>query len=222
MKTVKKVLSISSIISVCAVVLMLIMAIFGASIFTGVGLKLLLSFATIALGSALALTATGNLEKHKTVTIIALALIVICSLFGFVIYWAAIKLVSPFGKFTAILGIITILFNIIVSLNLRLGKQKLALQTITYILIIIIDIILTLLIYGVKLFDINGFWQFFAIIALVTFALLCTLSIMSRRLNAEKTETPVNKNSTYELEQRIVLLEEENRKLKEELEKYKK
>lgn len=218
MKRTKNILQALSIAGVCAVVIMLIMAIFGVKVFEGVGFKLLLSFATISLASALSLTATSNLEKHKTISLVALGLIGLCFVLAFIIYWAEIKLASGFGRFVAILGLITILINLIVNLNLKLGKQKQGLQIVTYCLIIILDILLTIIICGKNLFEISGFWQIFAVLALVVFAFLCTLSVMSKRVNGD---TNLDATDTKSLLAQIDELKAENARLKAEIEKLK-
>lgn len=218
MKRTKNIFQALSIAGVCAVVIMLIMAIFGVQVFEGIGFKFLLSFATISLASALSLTATSNLEKHKTISLVALGLIGLCFVLAFIIYWAEIKLASGFGRFVALLGLITILINLIVNLNLKLGKQKQGLQIVTYCLIIILDILLTIIICGKNLFEISGFWQIFAVLALVVFALLCTLSVMSKRVNGD---TNLITTDTKSLLAQIDELKAENARLKAEIEKLK-
>ena len=137
---------------------------------------------------------------------------------AFIIYWAEIKLASGFGRFVALLGLITILINLIVNLNLKLGKQKQGLQIVTYCLIIILDILLTIIICGKNLFEISGFWQIFAVLALVVFALLCTLSVMSKRVNGD---TNLITTGTKSLLAQIDELKAENSRLKAEIEKLK-
>ena len=86
-----------------------------------------------------------------------------------------------FNNLTMVLAIATVFFCIIVSTHLKLEKIYLALQIITYGLVIIIDILLTLLIFGVQIFEVPGLTEIFWTICLVTFALICVNGVLGKK-----------------------------------------
>lgn len=224
MTKLRKGLTISSIVLLVLTVGMLIGAIFGLQVFEGTLFKFLLTFAILCAGSTLYLNAVDIYSKRKILSIVDMAMLGILIVLGLIIVWAAIELFSTFGRITAILSLATILFNIIIANYLKLGKSQKVLQIITYSLIIVLDILLTIVICGVKLFDYNWFWQVFAVLCLVTFILLVTLSILSKK---EKPEQVINvthsvKDGYIEVEKTVYdALIAKVEKLENELEKLK-
>ena len=79
-----------------------------------------------------------------------------------------------------------------------------ALQIITYSFVLIIDIILTLTILGVQIFDNSAFATFFVVLALITFALLCVVNIIARKnyrnqIDESEEEMITIKKSEYDM-----------------------
>lgn len=186
MTKLRKGLTISSIVTLVVAVGMLIGAIFGLKVFEGTLLKILLTFSIFCVGSTLYLNAIDIYSKKRILSIVDMALLGVLIVLGLIIVWTGTQLSSTFGRITAILSLATILFNIIISNYLKLGKSQKVLQIITYSLIIVLDILLTLVICGVKLFDYSWFWKVFAVLCLVTFILLVTLSILSKKVKPEQ------------------------------------
>lgn len=218
MKISKKILTIASLVSMGLCVALLITAIFGVKIFEGVGLKFLLSLATIAVATAFSVNAINFMDKKKIVAYICFALLGLLTLFGLIIYWAEISITNVFAMITSVLAIATIFCNIIISTYLKLEKRYYVLQIITYVLIAIIDIVLSLAIFGISIFVVNGAWQAFCVVCLVTFALLCALSILRRKSfdgETTKEKTITITQAEYDaLIKKISELEEENKQLK--------
>lgn len=210
----KKILTIVAICTVSISVLMLILAIFGVSVFQGVLLNLLLSFATIAVASALAINSVNLLNKNRVVSIIATCLLAICTIFALIIYWSNIQTPIAFNKLTILLGIASVFFNIIVSFTINFGKNFKALQWITYSLIIVLDIILTLIVLDVDVFALPMFWEIFAVICLVVFALICTMLILGKKL---RDNPPIEKENSNEY---VKILKTEYEELKRKANEY--
>lgn len=162
-------------------ILMLIMAIFGLKTFEMPLLALLFTLITISVACAFAISAYSLLKKNKVVPMISLVLLAIVSIMGIITYWAQFNVPEIFGKSTAILAIATVLFNIMVSYAIKLGKRQLPIQIITYALIIITDIILTLLILGVNVFSVPGMIEAFAVICLLDLGFMLALVILNKR-----------------------------------------
>lgn len=224
MAKLRKGLTISSIVTLVVAVGMLIGAIFGLKVFQGTLLKVLLTFSILCAGSTLYLNAVDIYSKKRILSIIDMALLGVLIILGLIIVWTGTELLSTFGKITAILSLATILFNIIISNYLKLGKSQKVLQIITYVLIIVLDILLTLIICGVKLFELGWFWKVFAVICLVTFILLVTLTILSKKVKPEQVISvkPKLKDGYIEVEKVVYdALIAKVEKLEKELEKLK-
>lgn len=231
MKKTRKILTIISIVSMIVSVLMLIGAIFGLKVFEGVLLKFLLTFAVVAVGCAFAINAVSIYGRNRKVSLVSLSLLSLSVLFALIIFWAGFDMSVGFNKFTLILGMLTVFFNIIVSLIIRLDRRYLVLQIITYSLVLVIDIILTLQIVNVDVFGIKNFWKFFLAICLVAFAMLCTTGILGRKYDGGEQKSgdkegkekqgfvKISQNEYDELKSKIKALEEENATLKQQLNK---
>lgn len=226
MKKTKKILTITSLVAMIISVIMLIGAIFGLKVFEGVLLKFLLSFAAIAVGCTFAINAISIYGRNRIVSLVSLGLLGLSVLFALIIFWAGFDMSVGFNKFTLILAMATIFFNIIVSLIIKLDRRYLVLQIITYVLILVIDIILTLQIVNVDVFGVKDFWKFFLAICLVAFALLCATGILGRKYDVGGEKEVKAKQGFVKLSQaeydamnsKIKALEEENIALKQQLE----
>lgn len=212
LKKAKKILTIITIVSLCIPVFLLILAIFGVEVFKGVLLSILLTLATIAVASAFSINALNFFEKNKPVSVVSLSLLGTSTLLGSIIYWSGFSMPHIYNQLVMFLAVATVFFCIIVSTHLKLEKRFLVLQIITYGLVIIIDILLTLLIFGVQIFEVNGMVQIFITMCLVAFALLCVNAVLGKKSSetAEKTDKKFVKITVEEyeaLKARIVELE---------------
>ena len=180
-KLAKRVLTIIALATLAIDIGLLIGAIFGLKVFEGVWLKIFLSSATFTVASTFAITAVSYINKQAVLSIINLALLGILTILALIIYWKAIAFVSTFARITVNLAVFTVLFCILVGIRVKLDNKYKALQIVTYALVIVAVILITLLIWGVELFSINGVAQAIGVEFLVAFAMLCVMSIMSRR-----------------------------------------
>lgn len=224
MKTVKKVFTILSLVCVIVSVGLLIGAIFGLGVFKKPLLAVLLSFATVGVASAFSINSLTMHKKNRFIAYATLGLMCVATVMALMIYISNFTTPVYFNKVIIVLGMFAVFFNIIVSLILKLDKKYLALQIITYIIILAIDIILTLQVFRVDIFGVKGFWKIFLVLCLLAFGLLCTTSIVSRKTvsdekdDQEKTKKVVLSQKQYdELLQKVASLESENAELKHKL-----
>lgn len=133
------------------------------------------------------------IKEKKIIALVSLGLLGLSLLLGLICFWYmwGVPLYDKevghldrhlnefFGKCTGVIAIFTILFVIIVNSYTKLGKKLLPLQIISYSFVLIIDIILTLAIFGLDI--LNKIATIFIILCLVTFALLCVVNIIARK-----------------------------------------
>ncbi len=221
-KKVKKVLTIIALVTLIIDIGLLISAIFGAPVFEwGILTKILLSSVTLTVASAFAITAVGYINKQRVLSIITLSMLGLLCIFAFVIYWNSILFNNVFTQITVTLAILTVTFCLLVNVGVRLDKKFFALQIVTYILMAISDILLILLVWGVPLFSIAVLSQIIGVIFLVTFALWCSLSILSRKNQSVNDETKVSVESVTISKLEYQALKRENEELKAEIKKLK-
>lgn len=211
MKKTKKILMTTSLCTLAICIILLIGAIFGMETFKGTLLKVLESCATIAIAGFFSINALTMTRKNKTLGYVCLSLLGLLSLCMLIIIWASVK-AGTFTKLVYILLIATVLFNIIVTLNLNLDKRFFALQIITYVLIFAIDVILTLVIFGSNILK-GSVLKLFIAGCIIVFGLMCALAILSKK--TDKEEPP--KEDIASLKKRIAELEAENKALKEQI-----
>lgn len=224
MKKVKKILTIVSLVCLVVSVGLLIGAIFGLKVFRKPLLSVLLSFATLSVASAFSINSLTMKNKNSTISYITLALMSVSTVMALIIFFSNFTTPVYFNKAIIVLGMFTVLSNIVVSLILKLDKRYLALQIVTYLIIFVIDIILTLQVFGVDMFGIKGFWKIFLVLCLVAFALLCTTGIVGRKANSDENyaqtkskRAPITNEQYLELIAKVEQLEKENASLKQQL-----
>lgn len=181
MKLAKKSLTIFSLCTLGLVIAMLIGAVFGLEVFKGNMLYTLLSLSTFTVAGAFAINSLNIFEKKRVVAIISLIFIAISVVFALIIYWSAFNVPVLFGKITIMVAVTTIFFIIIVSINNKVGNSYKALQAITYLIIIFIDVVIALSVWELSPFNLPFFTEIFIVACIVTFGLLCTLSILGKK-----------------------------------------
>lgn len=218
MKTAKKTLMYTSLTTLAVCIVLLVGAIFGLKTFSGTLLKLLETCATITIAGFFSINALTMTKKNKVMGYVCLGLLATLSLCLLIIIWVGGK--GTFNNLVYVLLIATILFNIIVTLNLRLDKHFLVLQIITYALIAVIDIILTMVIFGSTVLANDTILKLFIAGCIVVFGLLCALAILGKKVERDVTETPEIKEDVETLKHQVKALQEENLRLREQLSKY--
>lgn len=226
MKTTKKILIISSLSTLAISCAILISAVFGAKVFDGTGalLRILLISSTLCVGSAISINELNIINRKKILGYVSLGFLIISVLFAIIIFSTNIlngvsTASSNFAKVTEILSVFSILFIIIVTLFTKLDKKQFVLQIITYCLVMVIDIFITLEIVGIDVFKNKIVTDIFIVLCIVSVGLIIALLVLSPKKFdetklAEKDKIVVSKEE-YEN------IKKENEELKKQLENFK-
>lgn len=219
LEKIKKGLTISSIVSLVVAVGFLIGAIFGLNIAKNPVFSIMITFAILCIACVLAINSLTLIEEKQVMSIIDLSFICALTLLSIILLWKQVEITNIAFKIDIILALFTVLFNIVVSYKLKLGKNLIVLQIITYVFVIAIDVLITIIILGIDLFKINWFSKLFWVICLVAFIMLVTISILSKKYNVNRGITKINSKSgeIEALKERIRQLEKENAELRERL-----
>ena len=222
MEKLKKILMIISLSGVGVAALMLILAVFGVNILKGVTLRILLIDATIAVAAGISINEIAVIKRKKVLGYVGLALLSLSALFAIIIFSTNLFVNGGFfNKLTEIFAITSVMFIIIISLYSKLVKSFVAMQIPTYACLVAIDIILALLILGVKVFKVPGIPHIFAILCIVAVALLISLSVISAKMKSSEPVEKVKKDMILVPTEEYNNLKAENERLKAEIEELK-
>lgn len=223
MEKTKKTLMIVSLSALVICCIMLILAVFGVKIFDGVPLRLLLIFATICVATGISINELAVISRKKVLGYIGVALLALSVLMAFVIFCSNLLVTENlFNRITGIVSVLSVTFIVIISIYSKLGKSLLGLQIPTYVAFGALAILLSLLIGGLDLFSAKGMTEIFVIICIVCFGLLVASTIISAKKNSGNIGNANSKAKTITISlQEYESLKEENKMLKEELEKLK-
>lgn len=223
MEKTKKTLMIVSLSTLVICCIMLILAVFGVKIFDGVPLRLLLIFATICVATGISINELAVISRKKVLGYVGVALLALSVLMAFVIFCSNLLVTeNVFNRITGIVSVLSVTFIVIISIYSKLGKSLLGLQIPTYVAFGALAILLSLLIGGLDLFSAKGMTEIFVIICIVCFGLLVASTIISAKKNSGNIGNANSKAKTITISlQEYESLKEENKMLKEELEKLK-
>lgn len=223
MEKTKKTLMIVSLSALLICCIMLILAVFGVEIFDGVPLRLLLIFATICVATGISINELAVINRKKVLGFVGIGLLALSVLMAFVIFCSNLLVTeNVFNRITGIVSVLSVTFIIIISIYSKLGKSLLGLQIPTYVAFGALAILLSLLIGGLHLFDIKGMLEVFIVLGIVCFGLLIASTIISAKKNSGNIGNANSKAKTITISlQDYESLKEENKMLKEELEKLK-
>lgn len=223
MEKTKKTLMIVSLSALLICCIMLILAVFGVEIFDGVPLRLLLIFATICVATGISINELAVINRKKVLGFVGIGLLALSVLMAFVIFCSNLLVTeNVFNRITGIVSVLSVTFIIIISIYSKLGKSLLGLQIPTYVAFGALAILLSLLIGGLHLFDIKGMLEVFIVLCIVCFGLLIASTIISAKKKSSNSDAVNSKAKTITISlQEYESLKEENKALKEELEKLK-
>lgn len=223
MENTKKILMISSLSCLAVSCLMLILAVFGVQVFDGILLRILLIVSTFAIACGLAIGELSVIQKNKILGYVSIGLLGVSVLFALIIFCSSIlQNGGVFVKITGTFSLLSILFIIIISNYIKLGKSMLGLQISTYIVLILLDLFLILLVCGVSMFEIKGMLETFIILIILNVGLLIATSVIaSKKRNSQDTPKVKDENNIEELKIQIEVLKNANEQLRKENEELK-
>ena len=195
MKKIQKPLTITSIAGVGLIIVMLILALLGAikGIFDGTYITAILLTLVLVTACAFFLNSSLDIIDSKTkLALVTCGLLIISSILLLIWIWYSNgvatkeeskerKVSDIYARISGIIAITTVLFTIIVTSNTKLHKHFIPLQVVTFVLVGAIDVMLVLQICGVEVIK-DGVTTLFIIMCVITFGLLCTINILSKRL----------------------------------------
>lgn len=185
MKLTKKITSIATILATVITCLTLIMLLFEVKLFKDFNLNMLLTMSTIGIGGFFAINSMNMISKNKIIGFVSLGLISASVLLIVLAVWIDFNS-DIYAKLTFVLGLISILFNVIVSSGLALGKSKMIWQVIVYIIVFITLLIATLVIFGVV--DIGEILTLFLMMLILSVFGVIILKIFSKKAVADLVE----------------------------------
>lgn len=179
MEKTKKILSITTIVTFVITAAMLIVLLFNGNLVTNrIFLNLLATFASIAIGGFFAINSMNMIRKNKVIGLVSLSLICLSVLLIILSVWISID--NPiYVQITGSLGLLSVLFNIIVSSGLDLGKNYLPLQIIVYLVSATVDVIATLGIFSV--IDLSKILLVFIALCIVCIVGIITLKVIAKK-----------------------------------------
>lgn len=173
----KRGLLIGTLISLGLCAIMLILSIFGISFFEGVKADILISFAALTAGGIFAISSVNLIKYNKKIAYISLG--AICLAVLLIIINTFTEIGGVFADITFTVATLSILFNVIVSGNLKLQKRLLAVQIIAYVVVGLLCTYLILMNFGV--FDFSKTWEIMLVLIILTVAMLITLAVVSNK-----------------------------------------
>ena len=208
---VQKGLLLGSLVSLGIIIVLLILAIFGVS--NKVTWKIVLCALYILAGCVFGVNALTFSDKNKILSIACLALVSISVLGALILTWmkdapkVSIQLEGTFAILTAFLVIL-------IGTTLKSFGRFKAIQLALYIISIMIDIVLTIQVWGGTLFQINMFTQFFVGFVVVDVGLLITISILNKKTIDDDNKVSITKEEYNALKEKAALydklMEEKN------------
>lgn len=182
MEKAKKILMIISLSALAVACIMLILAVFKVPVFQGVPLRFLLIFSTIAVACGMSITELSVIKRKKVLGYVAIALLGLSTLLAMIIFCSnLLTQYSVFNIITSIVALSSVLFAVIISLYSKLGKTMIGLQVPTYVCLSVLDVMLSLLIAGVQLFEVAGMLQVFIVLIIVSVGLLIASAVISAK-----------------------------------------
>lgn len=204
----RKILSIVTIVFTAIVSLLLIMWLFGIDLLGSLKLNIYVTLGSIAVGGFFAINSLNMIMKNKTIGWVSFGLITGAVFLIILSVWLNLES-TLLLNFTLSLGLLSVLFNIIVSSGLDLGKTHLVWQIIVYVIVAITDLVTTLGIFGIiNLFSILAYF--------VTLIILSLVGIIILKVFAKRKVT----NSIIEEKNMVKITKEEYAMLIEKAKKY--
>jgi len=195
MKLAKKITTISTIVATCIVSLFLILLIFDVKVLGESNTNMIITLASLSIGGIFAINSLNMLGKNKILGWISLGLIIASVILIIFSSWLDIG-GGLYLDITLSLGLLSVLFNIIISSGLDLGKSKLVWQIVVYAIVAITDLISTFAIFGaLNLGDILPWFLTLIILSIVGVVILKVLAKknMSDMLEKDKDMIRISK-----------------------------
>lgn len=208
MDKVKKILSIFTIASTCLVSLMLILLLFKVEIFAKFNLSVITTLACFAIGGFFAINSLNMIDKNKTIGFVSLALICLSVLLIILSSWISFNS-NLYSDITISLGLLSVLFNIIVSSSLDLGRKYFVVQMVVFVIVGLFDLVTTLALFDVL--NLDDLILFYISLIIVVIVGIIILKVLAKKKVSDMMAESKNK---------VVISKEEYEMLIEKAKKY--
>lgn len=178
MEKTKKIVTISTIVATCITSILLIMLLFELNLLGEANGNVIITFACLAVGGFFTINSLNMLERNKVIGWLSLGLIVASVVLIVLTSWLTLES-DIVNKATIVLGVLSVLFNIIVSSGLELGKSKLALQIIVYLVVGATCIFFTLILFAVL--DITSVLVWFVAMIILSILGVVVLKVIAKK-----------------------------------------
>lgn len=205
---VKKVLTIVTIASTCIVSLLLILLLFKVNFLGDFNLDIIITLACFAIGGFFAINSVNMIDKNRVIGFVSLGLIGVSVLLIILSAWISFDS-GLYSDITISLGFLSVLFNIIVSSSLDLGKKYFVVQLIVFLIVGLFDIITTL-----ALFDVLNLGDM--ILIYVTLIIVMVVGVVILKVLAKKKASDMIADS----KNKVLISKEEYEMLLEKSKKY--
>lgn len=178
MEKIKKIVSITTILSTCIASLLLIMLLFELKLFGKSNGDVIVTFACLAVGGFYTINSLNMLDRNKILGWTSLGLIVASVVLIILTSW--INLSNPIiVKVTIVLGLLSVLFSTIVSSGLELGKSKLILQVVVYIVVGVTCLLFSLILFSVV--NLEDFILWFIMMIILSVVGVVVLKVLAKK-----------------------------------------
>ena len=147
MEKTKKILTISTIVATCLTSLLLILALFKVNVLGEKNWSMIITLACLTVGGFFVINSLNMVDRNAMLGWVSLGMIAVSVFLIILSTWVSIQ-GNLFIRITSSLGLLSVLFNIIVSAGLDLGRSNLVIQIIVFLIVGVTDIIATLGIFG--------------------------------------------------------------------------
>ena len=207
----KKIFTMTAIGSMVVAGLMLIAALFGIFDLEGAYVNVLLSVVTIGVSAIFSINATLIKDKgYKIVSYVAYGLIAVSGILFLLLIWVGGDAIF---RAAIVIGVSSIFANIIMGNVVSLGKKYLVVQLVEYVMVVLIDIVIILLAFGVEVFENDVVVKLFITGCIVAGVGMITLAVLSKKAGDTSVEAKADSNT-------VTISKSEYKELKEKAKLY--
>ena len=191
--------------------LMLIAALFGIFDLEGAYVNVLLSVVTIGVSAIFSINATLIKDKgYKIVSYVAYGLIAVSGILFLLLIWVGGDAIF---RAAIVIGVSSIFANIIMGNVVSLGKKYLVVQLVEYVMVVLIDLFIILLAFGVEVFENDVVVKLFITGCIVAGVGMITLAVLSKKAGDTSVEAKADGST-------VTISKDEYKQLKEKAKLY--
>lgn len=178
----KKFLSILTLILASAGALILLLILFGVFGFKGLILNILLTVATLTGVFLLLLNSIFLIKRKKVVAIISFLFVIISAILLLGYFWFLNDIIiTLFARVALSSALFAVLFNIISTSIIKLGKKLVSVQLSAYAIFITTTAALAGFVWGINIFASELLSKLFCVLVLLSLIFLAVILVLSKK-----------------------------------------